>query len=87
MLADYRARGGRIQQKNSDPFAYSKDVSGASSGKSGSKTEGDEEKGLMTSDAVWSTKVSKTTLHACVSLEYKEKRCYGRVKIPNTKIA
>ncbi|XP_020931825.1 1-phosphatidylinositol 3-phosphate 5-kinase isoform X10 [Sus scrofa] len=57
MLADYRARGGRIQQKNSDPFAYSKDVSGASSGKSGSKTEGDEEKGLMTSDAVWSTKV------------------------------
>lgn len=32
-------------------------MSGASSGKSGSKTEGDEEKGLMTSDAVWSTKV------------------------------
>ncbi|XP_061042927.1 1-phosphatidylinositol 3-phosphate 5-kinase isoform X4 [Eubalaena glacialis] len=57
MLADYRARGGRIQQKNSDPFAYSKDASDTSSGKSGSKSEGDEEKGLITSDAVWSTKV------------------------------
>ncbi|XP_019508454.1 PREDICTED: 1-phosphatidylinositol 3-phosphate 5-kinase [Hipposideros armiger] len=56
MLADYRARGGRIQ-KNSDPFAHSKDVSGSSSGKSGSKTEGEEEKGLIPSDAVWSTKV------------------------------
>ncbi|KAM5265851.1 1-phosphatidylinositol 3-phosphate 5-kinase isoform 10-T10 [Hipposideros larvatus] len=56
MLADYRARGGRIQ-KNSDPFAHSKDVSGSSSGKSGSKTEGDEEKGLIPSDAMWSTKV------------------------------
>ncbi|XP_077011027.1 1-phosphatidylinositol 3-phosphate 5-kinase isoform X10 [Tamandua tetradactyla] len=57
MLADYRARGGRIQQKNSDPFAHSKDASGTSGGKSGSKTEGDEEKGLTPSDAVWSTKV------------------------------
>ncbi|XP_037704430.1 1-phosphatidylinositol 3-phosphate 5-kinase isoform X5 [Choloepus didactylus] len=57
MLADYRARGGRIQQKNLDPFAHSKDASGTSGGKSGSKTEGDEEKGLTPSDAVWSTKV------------------------------
>lgn len=58
MLADYRARGGRIQQNTSDPFAHSKDASGPSSGKSGSRTEGDEEKGLIPSDAVWSTKVS-----------------------------
>ncbi|XP_062046663.1 1-phosphatidylinositol 3-phosphate 5-kinase isoform X6 [Lepus europaeus] len=57
MLADYRARGGRIQQKNSDPFAHSKDASGISSGKSGSKAESDEERGLIPSDAVWSTKV------------------------------
>ncbi|XP_012516663.1 PREDICTED: 1-phosphatidylinositol 3-phosphate 5-kinase [Propithecus coquereli] len=57
MLADYRARGGRIQQKNSDPFAHSKDAPGTSSGKSGSKTEDDEERGLIPSDAVWSTKV------------------------------
>lgn len=66
MLADYRARGGRIQ-KNSDPFAYSKEASGPSSGKSGSKTEGDEEKGLLPGDAVWSTKVSETTVGACVN--------------------
>ncbi|XP_059558939.1 1-phosphatidylinositol 3-phosphate 5-kinase isoform X10 [Myotis daubentonii] len=56
MLADYRARGGRIQ-KSSDPFAYSKDASGTPSVKSGSRTEGDEEKGLIPSDAVWSSKV------------------------------
>ncbi|KAF6115513.1 phosphoinositide kinase, FYVE-type zinc finger containing [Phyllostomus discolor] len=56
MLADYRARGGRIQ-KNLDPFAYSKDAPGTSSGKSGSKSEGDEEKGLIPSDAMWSSKV------------------------------
>ncbi|KAM5326304.1 1-phosphatidylinositol 3-phosphate 5-kinase isoform 3-T4 [Glossophaga mutica] len=56
MLADYRARGGRIQ-KNLDPFAYSKDAPGTSSGKSGSKSEGDEEKGLIPGDAVWSSKV------------------------------
>ncbi|XP_047299637.1 1-phosphatidylinositol 3-phosphate 5-kinase isoform X22 [Homo sapiens] len=57
MLADYRARGGRIQPKNSDPFAHSKDASSTSSGQSGSKNEGDEERGLILSDAVWSTKV------------------------------
>ncbi|XP_004576937.2 1-phosphatidylinositol 3-phosphate 5-kinase isoform X7 [Ochotona princeps] len=57
MLADYRARGGRIQQRNSDPFAHSKDISVISSGKSGSKVESDEERGLSISDAVWSAKV------------------------------
>ncbi|XP_023366186.1 1-phosphatidylinositol 3-phosphate 5-kinase isoform X6 [Otolemur garnettii] len=57
MLADYRARGGRIQPKYADPFAHSKDASGTSSGKSGSKTEDDEERGLISNDAVWSTKV------------------------------
>lgn len=62
MLADYRARGGRIQQKNSDPFAHSKDASGTSSGKSGSKAEGEEEKGLIPSDAVWSAKVRQTAV-------------------------
>uniref|UniRef100_G3U778 1-phosphatidylinositol 3-phosphate 5-kinase n=1 Tax=Loxodonta africana TaxID=9785 RepID=G3U778_LOXAF len=57
MLADYRARGGRIQQKNLDPFAHSKDASGTSNGKSGSRAESEEEKGLIPSDASWSTKV------------------------------
>lgn len=61
MLADYRARGGRIQSKHSDPFAHSKDASGTASGKSGSKTEGDEERGLIPGDAMWSTKVSQGT--------------------------
>lgn len=78
MLADYRARGGRIQ-KSSDPFAYSKDASGTPSVKSGSRTEGEEEKGLIPSDAVWSSKVSKRTLAASVNLECAG-NCYGRVK-------
>lgn len=60
MLADYRARGGRIQQRDSDPFAYSKDSSAGPDSKSGSKAEGDEEKGLMPTDAMLSTKVSQT---------------------------
>ncbi|XP_010614374.1 1-phosphatidylinositol 3-phosphate 5-kinase isoform X7 [Fukomys damarensis] len=57
MLADYRARGGRIQSRYSDPFTHSKDASNTASGKSGSKTEANEERGLIPSDAVWSTKV------------------------------
>ncbi|XP_072597682.1 1-phosphatidylinositol 3-phosphate 5-kinase isoform X6 [Vulpes vulpes] len=57
MLADYRARGGRIQQKNADPFAHSKEAPATASSRPGSKIEGDEEKGLIPSDAVWSTKV------------------------------
>ncbi|KAM7339442.1 hypothetical protein ACRRTK_000057 [Alexandromys fortis] len=57
MLADYRARGGRIQSKHLDPFVHSKDASCTSGCKSGNKTESDEEKGLVPSDALWATKV------------------------------
>ncbi|KAM6152418.1 1-phosphatidylinositol 3-phosphate 5-kinase isoform 2-T2 [Erethizon dorsatum] len=57
MLADYRARGGRIQSRYSDPFTHSKDALSTANGKAGSKTEADEERGLIPSDAVWSTKV------------------------------
>ncbi|XP_005397021.1 PREDICTED: 1-phosphatidylinositol 3-phosphate 5-kinase isoform X7 [Chinchilla lanigera] len=57
MLADYRARGGRIQSRYSDPFTHSKDALNIASGKAGSKIEADEERGLISSDAVWSSKV------------------------------
>ncbi|KAL6074599.1 hypothetical protein STEG23_028664, partial [Scotinomys teguina] len=57
MLADYRARGGRIQSKHLDPFVHSKDASCTSSGKLANRTESDEERGLIPSDALWSTKV------------------------------
>ncbi|XP_019378990.1 PREDICTED: 1-phosphatidylinositol 3-phosphate 5-kinase isoform X1 [Gavialis gangeticus] len=53
MLADYRARGGRIQQKNMDPFAQYKDVA---AGKVGGRNE-DDERGLGQSESVWSHKV------------------------------
>ncbi|XP_017591093.1 PREDICTED: 1-phosphatidylinositol 3-phosphate 5-kinase isoform X7 [Corvus brachyrhynchos] len=56
MLADYRARGGRILQKSTDPFAQNKDVSSVPTGKTGSRTE-EEEKGLAQSESSWSHKV------------------------------
>ncbi|NWQ91071.1 FYV1 kinase, partial [Burhinus bistriatus] len=56
MLADYRARGGRILQKSTDPFAQSKDVSNVPTGKTGCKIEEDE-KGLAQSESSWSHKV------------------------------
>ncbi|NXA48512.1 FYV1 kinase, partial [Nothocercus julius] len=56
MLADYRARGGRITQKNADPFAQSKDTSSVPTGKIGCRIEEDE-KGLAQSEFSWSNKV------------------------------
>ncbi|KAJ7408230.1 1-phosphatidylinositol 3-phosphate 5-kinase [Pitangus sulphuratus] len=56
MLADYRARGGRILQKSTDPFAQTKDVSSVPTGKTGCRTE-EEEKGLAQSESSWSHKV------------------------------
>ncbi|NXX88438.1 FYV1 kinase, partial [Centropus bengalensis] len=56
MLADYRARGGRILQKSTDPFAQSKDVSSVPAGKTGYRIEEDE-KGLAQSPSSWSHKV------------------------------
>ncbi|XP_056662968.1 1-phosphatidylinositol 3-phosphate 5-kinase isoform X4 [Monodelphis domestica] len=69
MLADYRARGGRIQQKNADPFVQSKETSDSSGGRSGSKTDGDEDRVLSHSDAVWSTKVD------CLSAVNHQRLC------------
>uniref|UniRef100_A0A669QB07 1-phosphatidylinositol 3-phosphate 5-kinase n=1 Tax=Phasianus colchicus TaxID=9054 RepID=A0A669QB07_PHACC len=56
MLADYRARGGRILQRSTDPFAQIKDVSGVPAGRTGCKIEEDE-KGLAQSESSWSHKV------------------------------
>ncbi|NXP57618.1 FYV1 kinase, partial [Chloropsis cyanopogon] len=56
MLADYRARGGRILQRSTDPFAQNKDVSSVPTGKTGSRIE-EEEKGLAQSESSWSHKV------------------------------
>ncbi|KAM6349310.1 1-phosphatidylinositol 3-phosphate 5-kinase isoform 3-T3 [Alca torda] len=56
MLADYRARGGRILQRSTDPFAQSKDVPSVPTGKTGCKIEEDE-KGLAQSESSWSHKV------------------------------
>ncbi|KFP92392.1 1-phosphatidylinositol 3-phosphate 5-kinase, partial [Apaloderma vittatum] len=68
MLADYRARGGRILQKSTDPFAQSKDVSSVSAGKTGCRLEEDE-KGLAQSESSWSHKVD------CLSPVNHQKLC------------
>ncbi|XP_005999773.1 1-phosphatidylinositol 3-phosphate 5-kinase [Latimeria chalumnae] len=53
MLADYRARGGRIKQKDVDPFSQSKEVAG----KGGIKNEGEEDRGQVQNDLAWASKV------------------------------
>ncbi|XP_069471711.1 1-phosphatidylinositol 3-phosphate 5-kinase isoform X3 [Ambystoma mexicanum] len=57
MLADYRARGGRIRQKDADPFVQCKDTSGGSSGKDEGKKECDEDRGLIQNELSWNSKV------------------------------
>lgn len=61
MLADYRARGGRILQRSTDPFAQSKDASSVPTGKTGCRIEEDE-KGLAQSESSWSHKVKIQTM-------------------------
>nr|XP_034994239.1 1-phosphatidylinositol 3-phosphate 5-kinase isoform X4 [Zootoca vivipara] len=54
MLADFRARGGRIVQKDSDPFAQSsKETSGM---KFGLRSD-DDDRGFIQNESLWSHKV------------------------------
>uniref|UniRef100_A0A8C9EQP9 1-phosphatidylinositol 3-phosphate 5-kinase n=1 Tax=Pavo cristatus TaxID=9049 RepID=A0A8C9EQP9_PAVCR len=70
MLADYRARGGRILQRSTDPFAQGKDVSSVPAGRTGYKIEEDE-KGLAQSESSWSHKKSYfngyLNIHLCIT--------------------
>ncbi|KAG8124682.1 hypothetical protein E2320_019935 [Naja naja] len=54
MVADFRARGGRIVQKNTDPFVQSKEASAV---KLGIRSE-DDEKMFIQSESLWSQKVT-----------------------------
>ena len=56
MVADFRARGGRIVQKDSDPFVQTKEAAGM---KFGHRTGDDEERGFIQSESLWSHKVSE----------------------------
>uniref|UniRef100_A0A8C8SXE6 1-phosphatidylinositol 3-phosphate 5-kinase n=1 Tax=Pelusios castaneus TaxID=367368 RepID=A0A8C8SXE6_9SAUR len=69
MLADYRARGGRIQQKNADPFAQSKDASGVPGGKVGGKNEEDE-RGLIRGESILPLKFFLFFLFRIVTMEF-----------------
>ncbi|KAJ7345305.1 hypothetical protein JRQ81_001255 [Phrynocephalus forsythii] len=54
MVADFRARGGRIVQKDSDPFVQTKDSAGL---RFGQRTGDDEERGFIQKESLWSHKV------------------------------
>ncbi|XP_041118468.1 1-phosphatidylinositol 3-phosphate 5-kinase-like isoform X3 [Polyodon spathula] len=53
MLADFRARGGRIRQKDVDPFAQSKEASG----KTGTKSESEDDRGHVQNEIAWGSKI------------------------------
>ncbi|XP_058890050.1 1-phosphatidylinositol 3-phosphate 5-kinase-like isoform X4 [Acipenser ruthenus] len=53
MLADFRARGGRIRQKDADPFVQSKEASG----KTGTKSESDDDRGHVQNEMAWGSKI------------------------------
>ncbi|XP_041119018.1 1-phosphatidylinositol 3-phosphate 5-kinase-like isoform X2 [Polyodon spathula] len=53
MLADFRARGGRIRQKDTDPFAHCKEASG----KTGTKSESEDDRGHVQNEMAWDSKI------------------------------
>ncbi|MGH0124737.1 UNVERIFIED_CONTAM: hypothetical protein FKN15_013056 [Acipenser sinensis] len=53
MLADFRARGGRIRQKDADPFVQSKEASG----KTGTKSESEDDRGHVQNEMAWGSKI------------------------------
>ncbi|XP_076857787.1 1-phosphatidylinositol 3-phosphate 5-kinase isoform X3 [Brachyhypopomus gauderio] len=54
MLADYRARGGRLRQRNADPFA---NAAQANPSRAPAKADGEEEKGPGPGDVTWTNKL------------------------------
>ncbi|XP_035378715.1 1-phosphatidylinositol 3-phosphate 5-kinase isoform X3 [Electrophorus electricus] len=54
MLADYRARGGRLRQRDADPFANSAQANQAA--RVPAKADSEEEKGPGQGDVTWATK-------------------------------
>ncbi|XP_053327656.1 1-phosphatidylinositol 3-phosphate 5-kinase [Spea bombifrons] len=57
ILADYRARGGRIRQKDMDPFVQTKDAPSGSSSKNEAKNESEDDKGLLQNEMSINTKI------------------------------
>ncbi|XP_028663874.2 1-phosphatidylinositol 3-phosphate 5-kinase isoform X2 [Erpetoichthys calabaricus] len=53
MLADFRARGGRIQSKDFDPFAHNKEPPV----RTVSKSDSEEDRGQVQNDLAWASKV------------------------------
>ncbi|XP_069052410.1 1-phosphatidylinositol 3-phosphate 5-kinase isoform X3 [Lepisosteus oculatus] len=53
MLADFRARGGRIRQRDVDPFVQSREQTA----RAGPKGEGEEDRGQAQNEMVWAAKM------------------------------
>lgn len=58
ILADYRARGGRLRQKDVDPFVQTKETPNGLLNKHDAKYDSDEDKGLNQNEMSWNSKVS-----------------------------
>ncbi|CAH2306490.1 1-phosphatidylinositol 3-phosphate 5-kinase isoform X3 [Pelobates cultripes] len=69
ILADYRARGGRIRQKNMDPFVQTKDATSVPSNKNELKTESDEDKGVNQLEISLNSKID------CLSIANHQRLC------------
>ncbi|KAM4626802.1 1-phosphatidylinositol 3-phosphate 5-kinase [Discoglossus pictus] len=57
ILADYRARGGRIRQKDKDPFVQTKDVPNGLANKNENKGEPDEDRLQSQNEMTWNSKI------------------------------
>ncbi|XP_075464574.1 1-phosphatidylinositol 3-phosphate 5-kinase isoform X4 [Ascaphus truei] len=69
ILADYRARGGRIRQKDADPFVQTKDAPNGPASKHESRSEADEDTGLIPNELSWNSKVD------CLSTVNHQRLC------------
>ncbi|XP_053569042.1 1-phosphatidylinositol 3-phosphate 5-kinase [Bombina bombina] len=57
IIADYRARGGRIRQKDVDPFVQTTDVPSGTVNKNESKNDSDEDRMSVHNEMPWNSKI------------------------------
>ncbi|XP_056392849.1 1-phosphatidylinositol 3-phosphate 5-kinase isoform X2 [Hyla sarda] len=69
ILADYRARGGRIRQKDVDPFVQTKETPNGLLNKHEVKYDSEEDKGISQNEMSWNSKID------CLSVLNHQRLC------------
>uniref|UniRef100_A0A8C5PUL5 1-phosphatidylinositol 3-phosphate 5-kinase n=1 Tax=Leptobrachium leishanense TaxID=445787 RepID=A0A8C5PUL5_9ANUR len=69
LLADYRARGGRLRQKDVDPFVQAKDTTNGSNNKNEAKNESEEDRSLTQNEMSINSKID------CLSIANHQRLC------------